>query len=184
MKRPYERANDIASARFAGNNEHAMTSAAALASYPAESQSPAVTGCPLNPSPDAASRARSFTRRTLESWRLDALSADAEIIVSELLANAVRHGCTDQARNGSRPAAAGLWLWLLRDAGSFMCVVTDPSELAPAFRQPGLGGEDGRGLHVIHALSDHWGWSPFGSGGKAVWAILCFDEDGRARGQA
>lgn len=149
-------------------------SAAALASCPAESQSPAVTGCPLNPSPDAASRARSFTRRTLASWRLDALSSDAEIIVSELLANAVRHGCTDQARDGSRDAV-GLWLWLLKNTDSFMCVVTDPSELAPAFRQPGLGCEDGRGLHVIHALSDHWGWSPFGRGGKAVWAILFFD---------
>jgi anti-sigma regulatory factor (Ser/Thr protein kinase) len=179
MKRPYERANDIASAPFSRNNEHAMTSAAALASYPAESQSPAVTGCPLNPSPDAVSRARSFTRRTLASWRLDTLSADAEIIVSELLANAVRHGWTDHARkgspNGSRDAAAGLWLWLLKDTGSFMCVVTDPSELTPSFRQPDPGCEDGRGLHVIHALSDHWGWSPFGSQGKAVWALLFFD---------
>jgi anti-sigma regulatory factor (Ser/Thr protein kinase) len=172
MKRPYERANDIASAQFDGNNEHAMTSAAALASYQAESQSPAVTGCPLHPSPDAASRARSFTRRTLASWSLDALSADAEIIVSELLANAVRHGWTDHTRNGCRDGATRLWLWLLRDADSFMCVVTDPSDLAPAFRQPGHSGEDGRGLHVIHALSDHWGWTPFGSRGKAVWAIL------------
>lgn len=155
-----------------------MTPAAALASCPAESQSPAVTGCPLIPSPDVASRARSFTRRTLASWSLDALSADAEIIVSELLANAVRHGWTDYAQggsaSGSRDTAPRLWLWLLRDTESFMCVVTDPSDLAPAFRQPGLG-EDGRGLHVIHALSDHWGWSPFGSQGKAVWAILSVD---------
>ncbi|HEY2576541.1 MAG TPA: ATP-binding protein [Streptosporangiaceae bacterium] len=152
-----------------------MTSAAALASCPAESQSPAVTGCPLNPSPDAASRARSFTRHTLASWNLDALSADAEIIVSELLANAVRHGWTDHAQSGSCDEAARLWLWLLRDADSFMCVVTDPSDLAPACRQPEQGGEDGRGLHVVHALSDHWGWSPFGSQGKAVWAILSCD---------
>src|SRR5579859_2810718 len=175
MKCPYERANDIASAPFPGNNEPAMTSAAALASCPAESQSPAVTGCPLNPSPDAAGRARSFTRRTLASWGLDALSADAEIIVSELLANAVRHGWADHAQRGAQDAAARLWLWLLKDAGSFMCVVTDPSDRAPSFRQPGLAGEDGRGLHVIHALSDHWGWTPFGSHGKAVWAILFFD---------
>ncbi|HLX51435.1 MAG TPA: ATP-binding protein [Streptosporangiaceae bacterium] len=152
-----------------------MTSAAALASCPAESQSPAVTGCPLNPSPEAASRARSFTRRTLASWNLDALSADAEIIVSELLANAVRHGWTDHAQAGSRDTAAGLWLWLLKGTDSFMCVVTDPSDLPPAFRQPDLGCEDGRGLHVVHSLSDHWGWSPFGSRGKAVWAILLFD---------
>lgn len=153
-----------------------MTSAAALASCPAESQSPAVTGCPLNPSPEAASRARSFTRRTLASWSLDALSADAEIIVSELLANAVRHGWLDHAQGGSPDAATELWLWLLKDTDSFMCVVTDPSDLTPAFRQPGLGCEDGRGLHVIHALSDHWGWTRFGGRGKAVWAILFLDE--------
>jgi hypothetical protein len=175
MKRPNERADDIASARFRGNNEHAMTPAAALALCTAESQSPAVTGCPLQPSPDAASRARAFTRRTLASWSLDTLSADAEIIVSELLANAVRHGWTDRARHGSLDDGIRLWLWLLRDSDSFMCVVTDPSNSAPAFRQPGQGGEDGRGLHVIHTLSDHWGWSPFGSQGKAVWAILSFD---------
>ena len=53
-----------------------------------------------------------------------------------------------------------------------MCVVTDPSDPAPALKQPGGTGECGRGLHVVHALSDHWGWTLLREHGKAVWAIL------------
>lgn len=139
---------------------------------PASADSPAVSGCcPLHPSPDAARQARSFTRRTLTSWGLDELIADAEVIVSELLANAIRHAWPRRPENGAA-ADCGLALWLLRDAGAFMCVVTDPSDAAPTMRQPCQGGENGRGLHVIHALSDQWGWSEFREHGKAVWAIL------------
>ena len=148
-----------------------MTTAPALASPPAAL--PSVTGCPLSPSPDAAGRARSFTRRALDSWGLGDLADDAELVVTELLANAVRHAWPNRP-DGSADAAA-LALWLLRDANGFMCVVTDPSDSAPALRQPGPSGENGRGLHVIHALSDHWGWSALNEHGKAVWAILFRD---------
>jgi hypothetical protein len=151
-----------------GHNGNAMTTAPALAPRPAEL--PSVTGCPLSPSPDAASRARSFTRHALFSWGLGELADDAEIVVTELLANAVRHACPGH-REGSADTSA-LALWLLRDTDGFMCAVTDPSDSAPALRQPGLSGETGRGLHVVHALSDHWGWSPLSDRGKAVWAIL------------
>jgi|SRR5579875_895288 len=149
---------------------------------PASAESPAVSGCcPLHPSPDAARQARSFTRRTLTSWGLDELITDAEVIVSELLANAIRHAWPRRPENRTTAdcgladcglAEGGLALWLLRDAGAFMCVVTDPSDAAPTMRQPCQGGENGRGLHVIHALSDQWGWSAFREHGKAVWAIL------------
>ena len=148
-----------------------MTTAPALASPPATL--PSVTGCPLSPSPDAAGRARSFTRRALDSWGLGDLADDAELVVTELLANAVRHAWPNRPDGGTD--AAALALWLLRDANGFMCVVTDPSDSAPALRQPGPSGENGRGLHVIHALSDHWGWSALSEHGKAVWAILFRD---------
>jgi anti-sigma regulatory factor (Ser/Thr protein kinase) len=143
-----------------------MTTAPALAARSAEPAS--VTGCPLSPSPEAAGRARSFTRDALTAWGLGDLADDAELVVTELLANAVRHAWPGQAGAGT----AALALWLLRDTDGFMCAVTDPSDSAPAMRQPGPAGENGRGLHVVHALSDHWGWSPLGGHGKAVWAIL------------
>jgi hypothetical protein len=66
-----------------------MTTAPALASCPTDLAS--VTRCPLSPSPDAAGRARSFTRNALTAWGLDDLVDDAELVVTELLANAVRH---------------------------------------------------------------------------------------------
>ena len=39
-------------------------------------------------------------------------------------------------------------------------------------RQPDWGGETGRGLQIVAALSHVWGWSPIAGHGKAVWAVL------------
>src|ERR1700733_6445539 len=101
-----------------GHNEITMTTAPALATPPATL--PSVTGCPLSPSPDAAGRARSFTRRALDSWGLGELADDAEVVVTELLANAVRHAWPNRHEDS---ADAALALWLLREANGFMCVV-------------------------------------------------------------
>ena len=147
-----------------------MTYAPPAVSRPTET--PAFSGCSLSPSPDAASRARSFTRHTLASWGLAELADDAQVIVSELLANAIRHAGFRRPEGSPQAWAGELGLWLLRHADGFMCVVTDPSDSAPALQQPGHTGEGGRGLHVVHALSDHWGWTRLSERGKAVWAIL------------
>ncbi len=147
-----------------------MTYAPPLVSLPTDS--PGFTGCSLSACPDAARRARSFTRSTLASWDLAELADDAQVIVSELLANAVRHAGPGPAGSARQAWTAALGLWLLRHADGLMCVVTDPSDSAPALKQPGETGESGRGLHVVHALSDHWGWTRLSEHGKAVWAIL------------
>jgi len=147
-----------------------MTFAPAFASVPPET--PAFSGCLLSPSPDVARRARSFTRQTLASWDLAELVDDAQVIVSELLANAVRHAGIRQPDGGQGAWAAALGLWLVSHADGLMCVVTDPSDSAPALKQPGNTSESGRGLHLVHALSDHWGWTHLSERGKAVWAIL------------
>lgn len=132
-----------------------------------------MVGYALSPRPDEARKARSFTRDTLASWDLADLADDAAVIVDELLANAIRHaGIGSPVPGATELEAAGLGLWLLRDEDGFMCVVTDPSNRAPALKQSGDCDEGGRGLHVIHSLSDHWGWSPLSGQGKAVWAIL------------
>ena len=46
------------------------------------------------------------------------------------------------------------------------------SDLAPVLRMPDRDEEAGRGLQMVDALSDVWGWSPVTGRGKAVWAIL------------
>jgi hypothetical protein len=50
--------------------------------------------------------------------------------------------------------------------------VLDPSDRAPVLRAPDRNEEAGRGLQMVDALSDVWGWSPVTGRGKAVWAIL------------
>jgi anti-sigma regulatory factor (Ser/Thr protein kinase) len=131
--------------------------------------SPAAVGCPRHRGPQSARAARRLTRNTLRGWGLTSLSEDAETIVGEFVANAVTHGADSDA--ASRPAD-GLGLRLLRRTGEVICAVLDPCDDAPVLRSPEDAAECGRGLQMVDALSDVWGWSPVAGRGKAVWAIL------------
>jgi anti-sigma regulatory factor (Ser/Thr protein kinase) len=128
--------------------------------------SPAVAACTLGTSAQSGRAARRFTRNTLCEWGLASLADDAEAIVGEFVANAVSH-----AARGALPGQA-LGLRLLRRTGEVMCAVLDPSDNAPVLRRPERTEEAGRGLQMVDALSDVWGWSPVTGRGKAVWAIL------------
>src|ERR1700744_2985257 len=55
-------------------------------------ETPAVTCRPLSPVPEEARNARLFVRELLTCWGLAYLSEDAELIIAELVGNAVRHG--------------------------------------------------------------------------------------------
>jgi hypothetical protein len=140
-------------------------------------ETPAVTSRPLSPVAEEARTARRFVRELLMYWDLGYLSDDAELIIAELVVNAVRHGLrtAPQAVAAGAPGVAGasaLRLCLLRRVGEVMLAVTDPSNEAPAPRAPGWTGESGRGLQIVGALSYVWGWSPMEGRGKAVWAVL------------
>jgi hypothetical protein len=76
--------------------------------------------------------------------------------------------------HAARAALPGqaLGLRLLRRTGEVMCAVLDPSDSAPVLKVPDRNEEAGRGLQMVDALSDVWGWSPVTGRGKAVWAIL------------
>jgi anti-sigma regulatory factor (Ser/Thr protein kinase) len=128
--------------------------------------SPAVAACSVGPSAQSCRAARRFTRNTLKEWGLNSLADDAEAIVGEFVANAVSHA--------ARAAGPGqsFGLRLLRRTGEVMCAVLDPSDNAPVLRVPDRTEEAGRGLQLVDALSDVWGWSPVTGRGKAVWAIL------------
>jgi anti-sigma regulatory factor (Ser/Thr protein kinase) len=128
----------------------------------------AVTSRPLNPVPEEARTARKFVRELLTCWGMGDLIEDAELIIAELVVNAVRHGL----RTAPPVSASGLRLCLLRRVGEVMLAVTDPSNEEPQPRSPGWNGENGRGLQIVGALSYIWGWSPIEGNGKAVWAVL------------
>ena len=136
-------------------------------------ETPAVTCRPLRPLPEEARTARQFVRELLTCWGLGYLTDDAELIIAELVGNAVRHGlCT--ARQVPSPGAepSALRLCLLRRVGEVMLAVTDPSDDVPKPKAPSDNGESGRGLQIVGALSYVWGWSPIEGSGKAVWAVL------------
>jgi anti-sigma regulatory factor (Ser/Thr protein kinase) len=112
--------------------------------------------------------AREFTGQILSGWGLRELAEDATVIVSELVTNALRHGLRDV---GAWPDQVELIWW--RRAGQIICMVTDPGAEPPVMvPQPDPFAEEGRGLHVVDALSDTWGWTRLGGCRKAVWAIL------------
>lgn len=125
--------------------------------------------CALRPTSASSRTAREFATNTLCSWGLDELVDDAVVIISELVTNAVRHGVPPYA------AAAGdapIKLTLVRQARFAVFIVSDPGEQDPRMRPADDVCENGRGLHVIEALSRAWGWTPLPDGGKAVWAAL------------
>jgi hypothetical protein len=132
--------------------------------------SPLAVSCPLQRGPQAARAARRLTRNTLREWGLSVLADDAEAIVGEFIANAVTHAASPGLER--KATADNLGLRLLRRHFEVICAVLDPSDAAPVLRAPASAEEAGRGLQMVDALSDVWGWSPVAGRGKAVWAIL------------
>ena len=95
--------------------------------------------------------------------------------MAEFVANALCHAGQDPGHEGQRGPArvdTRIGLRLFRRAGEVMCAVLDPSDAAPVLKAPGQDAECGRGLQLVDALADIWGWSPVVGRGKAVWAIL------------
>jgi len=113
--------------------------------------------------------ARHFTHRTLDTWSLDHRADDTVTVVTELAANAFLHGLPHSAA----PDAFAIRLRLTLRRSHLMCAVTDPSDSLPVY--PHTGDpllEHGRGLHIVEALSEHWGWTRRSPVGKTVWAML------------
>jgi len=136
-------------------------------------ETPAVTSRQLTPTPEEARTARQFVRELLTAWGLAYLCDDAELIIAELVGNAVRHGLRTTPQVVVRDSQVPLLrLCLLPRMGEIMIAVTDPSSDAPQPKAASADGESGRGLQIVGALSHIWGWSPIEGNGKAVWAVL------------
>ncbi|MFJ9348297.1 SpoIIE family protein phosphatase [Streptomyces sp. NPDC101237] len=106
---------------------------------------------------EAAPLARAATRRRLAAWTVAEEQAfTAEVVVSELVGNAVRYG------------APPLRLRLILDR-DLTCEVRDAAQCAPHLKHARTVDEDGRGLFIIASLADNWG-TRYGPDGKTVWA--------------
>ena len=112
----------------------------------------------LAPKLTAARRARSLIRRPLRQWGLAELIPTAELVVSELVTNAVRY------------AQSKISLRLVLEGGLF-CEVLDDSAAPPRVRQADEDDERGRGLQVVSQIAQRWGTRRTGTG-KVVWCEL------------
>jgi serine phosphatase RsbU (regulator of sigma subunit)/anti-sigma regulatory factor (Ser/Thr protein kinase) len=93
----------------------------------------------------------------LDAWCLDDAVFTMELVISELVTNAVRHG-----REPIR-------LRLIKDTASLFCEVSDASSAAPHLRRARIFDEGGRGLLLVAQLTDRWGTRQTPAG-KIIWA--------------
>ncbi|MGC9541346.1 SpoIIE family protein phosphatase [Streptomyces sp. UG1] len=109
---------------------------------------------PVDPAAVADVRARA-TRQT-QAWGFGELAMTTELIVSELVTNAIRY------------AEPPIRLRLLRDS-RLTCEVADASSTAPRLRHARSMDEGGRGLFLVAQLAHRWG-ARYTAGGKIIWA--------------
>ncbi|MEU7424127.1 ATP-binding protein [Streptomyces sp. NPDC040750] len=117
-------------------------------------------------------RAVTVCRRTLRLiltlHGLIGLVDSAELLATELVSNAVRHTKGPAALRVRRTPEGVVWI------GAWDTDPAPPPPPRPVNLVPGLE-EDGRGLALVRAYADYWGWQPsarFGDRGKYVWCEL------------
>lgn len=110
----------------------------------------------LDADPAVVGEARHLVLAQLTAWGLDELAFSTELIVSELVTNAIRH------------AGGSVRLRLIR-TDTLTCEVSDSSNTQPRMRRARSSEEGGRGLYIVAQLSHRWG-SRYAMGGKTVWS--------------
>jgi anti-sigma regulatory factor (Ser/Thr protein kinase) len=117
--------------------------------------------------PASVGHARHAVRHTLTVWRLDQITDDTQLVVSELLTNAV------QAARTTPAAVQIVALYLALDSGRLFVLVWDACPQLPV--HDGHADDDaetGRGLDIVKLVSDRCGTVTPVEGGKVVWAQL------------
>ncbi|OWA08870.1 serine/threonine protein phosphatase [Streptomyces sp. CS113] len=112
----------------------------------------------LDPEDAAPGKARRLARRALARWGMEDLTDAVELLVSEVVTNAVRYA--------SKPVT----LRLLR-TDVLRCEVGDDVPQLPRLRQARATDEGGRGLYLVNRLARRWGATRL-STGKVVWFEL------------
>ncbi|MFF3354708.1 SpoIIE family protein phosphatase [Streptomyces sp. NPDC002917] len=108
--------------------------------------------------PAAVAHSRELVRDKLAAWGLEHAAFTTELVVSELVTNAIRYG---------RPPVV---LRLIHES-ELICEVTDASSAAPHLRRARLFDEGGRGLFIVAQLAQRWGTRHTRTG-KTIWAEL------------
>ncbi|MEU6341189.1 SpoIIE family protein phosphatase [Streptomyces sp. NPDC046977] len=110
----------------------------------------------LEPDPAAVSAARHHAGEQLAAWGIEGdIVFNTELIVSELVTNAIRHG------------APPLALRLINDR-TLTCEVRDAGPAAPRLRHARTVDEGGRGLFITAQLAQAWG-TRYDADGKTIW---------------
>ncbi|MFE7811278.1 SpoIIE family protein phosphatase [Streptomyces sp. NPDC057433] len=104
----------------------------------------------------AVSRVRADVTRQLADWDLTHAGFTTELILSELVTNAIRHGTVP------------IHVRLLRDR-RLICEVSDGSSTSPHLRQAAATDEGGRGLFLVARYAERWG-TRYTPNGKVIWA--------------
>jgi anti-sigma regulatory factor (Ser/Thr protein kinase) len=120
------------------------------------------TGLRLLPLPASAHHAREFAAETLHRWDLSALVGPVQLVVSELVTNAILHARTE------------IDLALSRTGPKVRVGVHDRAGGRPALRSvdPLEYPVGGQGLLLAQEHADSWGVLPTRAVGKTVWAVL------------
>lgn len=119
---------------------------------------------------------RAWSAALLREWQLAHLTDTAQVVVSELLTNAVRAS----ARGLDQPTVQ---LSLASDGSRLLILVRDFNPGAPVPRHTSNDDETGRGLMLVEAISDRFGWyrPEDGAPGKVVWAVVGLTADHGSR---
>ncbi|MBM9508075.1 ATP-binding protein [Actinacidiphila acididurans] len=136
-------------------------------------QQPLHSRLDLASSPSAIRWGRAHARDVLGRWGVaEAAADDAVVVVSELLSNAVEHAVPEREVVGAyEDARCSLLLWLT--GNGLTVAVHDWDVRVPLPRPDSPDAEHGRGLTVVQALSEAWGYThPSPAPGKLVWARL------------
>ncbi|MDU9001102.1 SpoIIE family protein phosphatase [Streptomyces mirabilis] len=105
--------------------------------------------------PSAVADVRAAAARLLDDWDMKEEAFTLELILSELVTNAIRH------------ATGPIGVRLIRDR-SLICEVSDGSSVSPHLRRATTMDEGGRGLFLVAQFADRWG-TRYTSGGKVIW---------------
>ncbi|MEU7011956.1 SpoIIE family protein phosphatase [Streptomyces sp. NPDC046332] len=116
--------------------------------------------------PAVVARARVMAARQLAAWGLDELAFTTELVVSELVTNAIRH------------ASGPIRLRLILER-TLICEVFDASSTSPHLRHARTTDEGGRGLFLISQFTRRWG-TRYTAEGKVIWAEQPLEGDGTA----